>query len=67
MSHRHIFHNTHLLTVHLHIALTLQHVSFAKQWERQERLDMERNQMEKPKEERKRIKEEREQRKEDRK
>ena len=38
-----------------------------KQWERQERLDMERNQMEKQKEERKRMKEEREQRKEDRK
>ena len=38
-----------------------------KQWERQERLDMEHNQMEKQKEERKRMKEEREQRKEDRK
>ena len=38
-----------------------------KQWERQERLDMERNEMEKQKEERKRMKEEREQRKEDRK
>ena len=33
------------------------------QWERQEKLDMERNQMEKQKEERKRIKEEREQKK----
>ena len=38
-----------------------------KQWERQERLDMECNKMEKQKEERKRMKEEREQRKEDRK
>ena len=44
------------------ILLTLQ-----KQWECQEKLDMERNQMEKEKEERKRMKEEREQRKEDRK
>ena len=38
-----------------------------KQWERQERLDLECNEMEKQKEERKRMKEEREQRKEDRK
>ena len=38
-----------------------------KQWECQEKLDMECNQMEKEKEERKRMKEEREQRKEDRK
>ena len=38
-----------------------------KQWERQERLDMECNEMERQKEERKRMKEEREQRKEDRK
>ena len=42
-------------------------LALQKQWERQERLDMERNQMEKQKEERKRMKEEREQRKEDRK
>ena len=34
-----------------------------KQWERQERLDMECNEMERQKEERKRMKEEREQRK----
>ena len=42
-------------------------LALQKQWERQERLDMERNQMEKQKEERKRMKEERKQRKEDRK
>ena len=42
-------------------------LALQKQWERQERLDMERNQMEKQKEESKRMKEEREQRKEDRK
>ena len=42
-------------------------LALQKQWERQERLDMEHNQMEKQKEERKRMKEEREQRKEDRK
>ena len=42
-------------------------LALQKQWERQERLDMERNQMKKQKEERKRMKEEREQRKEDRK
>ena len=42
-------------------------LALQKQWERQEKLDMERNQMEKEKEERKRMKEEREQRKEDRK
>ena len=42
-------------------------LALQKQWERRERLDMERSQMEKQKEERKRIKEEREQRKEDRK
>ena len=42
-------------------------LALQKQWERQERLDMERNQMEKQKEERKRMEEEREQRKEDRK
>ena len=42
-------------------------LALQKQWERQEKLDMECNQMEKEKEERKRIKEEREQRKEDRK
>ena len=42
-------------------------LALQKQWERQERLDMERNKMEKQKEERKRMKEEREQRKEDRK
>ena len=42
-------------------------LALQKQWERQERLDMERNQIEKQKEERKRMKEEREQRKEDRK
>ena len=42
-------------------------LALQKQWERQEKLDMEHNQMEKEKEERKRMKEEREQRKEDRK
>ena len=42
-------------------------LALQKQWEHQEKLDMERNQMEKQKEERKRMKEEREQRKEDRK
>ena len=42
-------------------------LALQKQWERQERLDMECNQMEKQKEERERMKEEREQRKEDRK
>ena len=42
-------------------------LALQKQWERQERLDMERNKMERQKEERKRMKEEREQRKEDRK
>ena len=42
-------------------------LALQKQWERQERFDMEHNQMEKQKEERKRMKEEREQRKEDRK
>ena len=42
-------------------------LALQKQWERQERLDMKRNHMEKQKEERKRMKEEREQRKEDRK
>ena len=42
-------------------------LALQKQWERQERLDMECNAMEKQKEERKRMKEEREQRKEDRK
>ena len=42
-------------------------LALQKQWERQERLDMECNEMEKQKGERKRMKEEREQRKEDRK
>ena len=42
-------------------------LALQKQWERQERLDMECNEMERQKEERKRMKEEREQRKEDRK
>ena len=42
-------------------------LALQKQWERQERLDTERNTMEKQKEERKRMKEEREQRKQDRK
>ena len=42
-------------------------LALQKQWERQERLDMERNKMERQKEEKKRMKEEREQRKEERK
>ena len=42
-------------------------LALQKQWERQERLEMECNEMERQKEERKRMKEEREQRKEDRK
>ena len=42
-------------------------LALQKQWERQERLDMECNKMEKQKEEEKRMKEERKQRKEDRK
>ena len=42
-------------------------LALQKQWERQERLDLECNKIEKQKEERKRMKEEREQRKEDRK
>ena len=42
-------------------------LALQKQWERQEKLDIERNQMEKEKEERKRMKEEHEQRKEDQK
>ena len=42
-------------------------LALQKQWERQERLDMECNEMERQKEERKRMKEERKQRKEDRK
>ena len=42
-------------------------LALQKQWERQERIDMQHNEMEKQKEERKRMKEEREQRKEDRK
>ena len=42
-------------------------LALQKQWKRQERLDMECNEMERQKEERKRMKEEREQRKEDRK
>ena len=42
-------------------------LALQKQWERQKRLDLEHNKMEKQKEERKRMKEEREQRKEDRK
>ena len=42
-------------------------LALQKQWERQERLDIEHNEMERQKEERKRMKEEREQRKEDRK
>ena len=42
-------------------------LALQKQWERQEKLDMECNQMEKEKEERKRLKEEHEQRKEDQK
>ena len=52
-------------SVHSNDSSTL--VALQKQWERQEKLDMECNQMEKEKEERKRMKEEREQRKEDRK
>ena len=39
-------------------------VALQKQWEKQERIDMECNDMERQKEERKRIKKEREQRKE---
>ena len=66
MSHHHIFHNTRLLTAHPLIDSSIL-LALQKQWERQERLDMECNQMEKQKEERKRMKEEREQRKEDRK
>ena len=42
-------------------------LALQKQWERQEKLDMERNEMERQKEERKRMKEERKQRKEERK
>ena len=42
-------------------------LALQKQWERQERLDMECNEMKRQKEERKRMKEEREQRKEERK
>ena len=42
-------------------------IALQKQWEKQERLDRECNEMEKQKEERKRMKEEREQRKEKRK
>ena len=42
-------------------------LALQKQWEHQEKLDMERNQMEKEKEERKRMKEECKQRKEDQK
>ena len=42
-------------------------LALQKQWERQEKLDMECNEMERQKEERKRMKEEREQRKEDKK
>ena len=42
-------------------------LALQKQWEQQEKLDMEHNQMEKQKEERKRMKAEKEQRKEDRK
>ena len=42
-------------------------LALQKQWEWQEKLDIERNQIEKEKEERKRLKEEPEQRKEDRK
>ena len=61
----HSFLNLLTLMFHHHISSIL--LALQKQWERQERLDMEHNQMEKQKEERKRIKEEREQRKEDRK
>ena len=42
-------------------------LALQKQWERQERLDMECNEMERQKEERKRMKEEKEQRNEERK
>ena len=42
-------------------------LALQKQWERQEKLDMEHNEMERQEEERKRMKEEREQRKEERK
>ena len=42
-------------------------LALQKQWERQEKLDRQRNQIEKEKEERKRMKEERKQRKEDQK
>ena len=42
-------------------------VALQKQWEKQEGLDRECNEMERQKEERKRMKEEREQRKEERK
>ena len=42
-------------------------LALQKQWEKQERLDMECNKMERQKEQRKRMKEEREQRKEERK
>ena len=42
-------------------------LAFQKQWERQEKLDMEHNEIEKQKEQRKRMKEEREQKKEERK
>ena len=42
-------------------------LALQKQWEKQERLDMEHNKMERQKEEKKRMKEEREQRKEERK
>ena len=42
-------------------------LALQKQWERQKRLDMECNEMERQKEERKRMKEDRKQRKEDRK
>ena len=65
MSHRHISHNTRQLLVHLLIVLILQSCWLYKKC--QEKLDMERNQVEKQKEKRKRMKEEGEQRKEDRK
>ena len=65
MSHRHISHNTTSPSAHSTDSSIL--LALQKQWERQEKLDIERNQMEKQKEERKRMKEEREQRKEDRK
>ena len=68
MFHHRIFHNVHLLTVpSAHSTDSSILLALQKQWERQERLDMECNKMEKQKEERKRMKEEREQRKEDRK